>query len=337
MRYLILIGACLISNGMLLAQEQQGHRFNEIPGTRSGQTFTFEENGENTILLKEKDKPVLCYVYDVITNESVPEKEKTRRTRGCYIHPLYGLHGEELTDDFPKDHYHHHGVFWAWPHVIIDGKHYDLWTDNTELEQRFVAWKAIDTNDETAVIDVENGWFVGEKKLVHEDIRITVFPEQEDCRAFDLSISVTPLDHAMTLRGAKDKSYGGLTIRFKPAPGPDGKTFAQITVPDGVAKEDLPDTRLAWADFTSYFASPDQKSGAAIFIPKTHQDYPPTWLTRHYGPLCIGWPGVEDKTFQAGETFTITYRIWIHKNEADLDRLNKEYQKYAEYCGGEKN
>lgn len=329
MKYLIYICVCLISFGALFAQDRSD-LFREIPGTRSGQAFTFEESGENIIFLKENSKPVLCYVYDVITNEAVPEKETTRRTRGCYIHPLYGLHGEVLTDDFPHDHYHHHGVFWAWPHVLIDGKHYDLWTDNTELEQRFVAWKTIDTNDASAVIEVENGWFVGEEKLVREDVRITVFPEQGDSRAIDLSISVTPLEHAMTLRGAEGKSYGGLTVRFKPAPGSDGKNFAQITVPDGVAKEDLPDTQLAWADFTSCFTDPDQKSGAAVFIPKTHPDYPPSWLTRHYGPLCIGWPGVEDRTFQADETFTIEYRIWIHKDEVSPERLREVYQEYLE-------
>ena len=34
-------------------------------------------------------------------------------TRANYIHPLYGLDGEVLTEDFPRDHPHHRGVFWA--------------------------------------------------------------------------------------------------------------------------------------------------------------------------------------------------------------------------------
>ena len=57
-----------------------------------------------------------------------------------------------------------------------------------------------------------------------------------------------------------------------------------ITVPAGTSAKDLPDTPLPWADLTCKFAGAKQPSGAAIFIPRDHPDYPPTWLTRHYGP-----------------------------------------------------
>lgn len=48
-----------------------------------------------------------------------------------------------------------------------------------------------------------------------------------------------------------------------------------------------------------------------IFVPPSHPAYPPTWLTRHYGPLCIGWPGVKDKTFPPGKPIRLSYRLWI--------------------------
>jgi hypothetical protein len=38
--------------------------------------------------------------------------------RSDYIHPLYGLNGEMLTNDWPDaDHPHHRGIFWAWLEV----------------------------------------------------------------------------------------------------------------------------------------------------------------------------------------------------------------------------
>jgi len=43
-------------------------------------------------------------------------------TRANYIHPLYGLYGEILTEDFPADHLHHRGVFWAWHQVWLGDK-----------------------------------------------------------------------------------------------------------------------------------------------------------------------------------------------------------------------
>src|SRR5690606_14852268 len=42
--------------------------------------------------------------------------------RSNYIHPLYGLEGEVLTEDFPDDHLHHHGIFWAWHQLYAEGK-----------------------------------------------------------------------------------------------------------------------------------------------------------------------------------------------------------------------
>ena len=42
------------------------------------------------------------------------------------IHPLYGPHGEILTDDWTPDHPHHRGIYWAWPEVDWQGKRGDL-------------------------------------------------------------------------------------------------------------------------------------------------------------------------------------------------------------------
>jgi hypothetical protein len=38
------------------------------------------------------------------------------------------VNGNILTEDFPKDHLHHRGVFWAWHQVLIgDKKMGDAW------------------------------------------------------------------------------------------------------------------------------------------------------------------------------------------------------------------
>ncbi len=42
--------------------------------------------------------------------------------RANYVHPLYDLDGNLLTEDFPEDHPHHRCTFWAWHHVLVNGK-----------------------------------------------------------------------------------------------------------------------------------------------------------------------------------------------------------------------
>ena len=39
--------------------------------------------------------------------------------------PCHGAAGVSLRDDFPSDHWHHRGLFWAWPVVEVGGKQYD--------------------------------------------------------------------------------------------------------------------------------------------------------------------------------------------------------------------
>ena len=102
----------------------------------------------------------------------------------------------------------------------------------------------------------------------------------------------------------------------------------QITVPQGAPAEDLPETPLPWADLSAKFAGAPGPSGAAILIDPGHPDFPPTWLTRHYGILCVGWPGVNAKTFPAGEPIRLNYRVWIHDGAADVASLEHLFQAY---------
>jgi len=316
--------------------------------------FRFAENTEKKQLsLSEGTLPILTYQYDVIEHENVP-RNNLRRTAGCYVHPLHGINGEILTDNAPSDHYHHHGVFWTWSHVGLhepDGNtaEYSLWESNTALKQHFVRWIDKTLSDQSSTFEVENGWFIGKpqdgKKIMIERVKIIVHRIPKDLagtpasRAVDFEFQWQPTDTPITLRGVEGKSYGGFTVRFQPyvASGrarAEPNEFNRITVPSGIALGDLPETPLAWADYTSLFgeraAEEKRRSGAAIFIPTTHPDFPPTWLTRYYGPLCVGWPGVTGRTFQPGEKIDLRYRIWIHDGAVTVPQIEKAYEEYNE-------
>jgi hypothetical protein len=289
--------------------------------------FTFSDDSPASLRIAEQNRPVLVYNHGVITDQRVPTND-TRRSRACYIHPLWGLNGEVLTDDFPKDHYHHHGVFWAWPHVDVGGEKRDLW-EYKDIAQRFVRWLGRDAGPLAAVLGVENGWFVGDRKVMIERVWIQPAKATSIARALDLDFTWIPVDRPIALRGAEGKSYGGLTVRFAVANEKD----STITVPAGASPNDLPDTPLPWADLTCKFAGAEQPSGAAIFIPRDHPNYPPTWLTRHYGALCVGWPGVKGKTFKPGEPIHLRYRVWIHAGAVDVAALKAADEAYLSESG----
>jgi hypothetical protein len=326
-------GSVAAGQGQLLAiipaaKDAQGtRRFRLEPvqtaPSRPKGRFTLKLLDDKSLELRDADRPVMVYNFGTITRDWVPIKDN-RRSRGCYVHPLYGLNGEVLTESAPKDHYHHQGIFWAWSHVGIDGRQYDLWTYK-DIQQKFVRWLDREAGPLAGVIGVENGWFVGDKKVMSERVWMRAYPVQGDHRALDFDLFFIPIDKPITLRGAEGKSYGGLSLRYAPRKEQD----TVITVPQGSPKQDLPDTPLPWADLTAKFPGEASPSGAAIFVDPRHPDYPPTWLTRHYGILCVGWPGVKGRQFPAGEPIHLSYRIWIHKSAAPLDELKEAYQAYT--------
>lgn len=285
--------------------------------------FRFEETSPATITLFEGNSPVLAYNFGSITSDRVPENDP-RRTRACYVHPVWGLDGEVITDDFPRDHYHHHGIFWTWPHVVIGEREFSLWEDRGGLRQRFVRWLCRDVSKTAAVLGVENAWVLDEQSMLVERVWLTVYPRRDHERTIDIDLFLQPCV-PVTLWGAEGKSYGGLTMRFRP---PSEKE-ARITVPNGLTSDDLYETRLPWADFTSRFGEGEALSGATVMIAPNHPDYPPTWLTRHYGPLCVGWPGTQSRTLQPGETIHLPYRLWIHRGLRDAAEIAAVYRAYS--------
>ena len=286
--------------------------------------FRIEDIDDKSLGVLDGEEPVLVYNHGVITNQSVPEKDH-RRSRSCYIHPVYGISGEVLTDDFSRDHYHHHGIFWTWPHVGVEGQEHDLWSGNT-IRQQFVKRLDCRAGPVAAVVGIENGWFVGDKRVMIERVWITAHKVAADTRALDIRLVFIPTDKPVTLWGAQGKSYGGLTMRFCPPSRKDPATV--ITVQEGVADVDLSESSQPWADYTSKLSGHDAPSGASVFISRDHPDYPPTWLLRHYGPLCVGWPGVTAQTFEPGKPIRLNYRIWIHKLAVATEEIQRAYDGY---------
>ena len=281
--------------------------------------FRFAEVNDKSLGLWEGDRPVLVYNHGVITSTNATAD----RARSSYVHPLYGPDGEVLTDDFPKDHFHHRGLFWAWPHVKIGDEATDLWMLKG-IRHQFERWLRRDANKSEATLGVQNSWRIGDRKVVKEEVWLRVFPATSEGRAVDVEIMLTPLKEPLTLQGAEGKSYGGLTLRFAPFKG-----ATVITTPDGRTKDDLPIAHLPWADLSAQFTGAIAPSGAAIFIASAHPNYPPEWLTRHYGVLCVGWPVVEAQTFPPGKPIRCAYRVWLHRGAPEPATLKAVYDEYA--------
>jgi hypothetical protein len=66
-------------------------------------------------------------VFRYQTQGKLPGGVGQNYLRGGYIHPLYTPANVLVTDDYPGDHRHHHGIWSAWAHTTFEGRHMDFW------------------------------------------------------------------------------------------------------------------------------------------------------------------------------------------------------------------
>jgi hypothetical protein len=71
--------------------------------------FSWQDLGNGSFQLTENGRPVMMYQAGIRIGGGTPDEKR----RCCYVHPVYAPNGAVVTDDFPKDHWHHRGIFWA--------------------------------------------------------------------------------------------------------------------------------------------------------------------------------------------------------------------------------
>jgi len=280
--------------------------------------FSYQDHDNKFLTVSEGSVPVFTYVYGTNLKEGVPED----RARSNYIHPLYNLEGEIVTDDFPADHYHHRGIFIAWPRVIVNGDTLSLW-DIRGVEKRFERWLGQEAEPEFARLGVQVGWNAGETKVVEETLWITVSRAGDIGRAIDFDLTLRAVQDSVALLGSADiKGYGGFNYRPAPFDNP------VITTEGGIQQEDSDLKQFPWGDFSAMFKGTQAPSGVAIFQNPANPDAPNGWCLRHYGFLGVAWPGLDPYAFMPGKPVHVRYRVWVHRGDAVEGQVASAYESY---------
>ncbi len=289
-------------------------------GSRGSLPFRFDKRDGKYLDLFENDKPVWVYNYGTVEKEGVPED----RYRSCYFHPVYGIGGQLITDDFPRDHYHHRGIWWSWPGLKVGEKPVDIW-HMKGIRHRFEQWLYEETGPVCARFGVQNGWYMGEKRAAEERVFCTVYPAGEKGRALDITIHLKAGDEPIQLSGQpKDNAgYGGLYFRVPP-----GRDKI-ITGPSGWLKNSSNHVQMPWVDYSGRFNADQTFSGGSIFVPTHHPDFPPGWTIRYYGVFGVAWPGTKHVMMQPGDEVEISYRVWLHGGDVDGGNVREAYDAYA--------
>jgi hypothetical protein len=282
-----------------------------------------------TLTISEHGKPVLVFQKDLV---EAPKGVEPRFRRTAYIHPLYGINGEVLTEDFPGDHYHHRGVFWGWPNGEWRGKRVDTWgLDGSR--QVMVDCRTGEVSDASANFHGTTHWILDDTPdtpIIEETFAVTVHAATEIGRALDFTITLKNISDALFyLRGAttENKGYGGFNIRPDSARKP-----MHFTTANGPQIADTFIAESPWVD-VSYATAPgaDTQSGAAIFQHPANPNYPHKgWLIRHYAFLGHAWPGNNTIELAPGKEVTVKYRLYIHQGTADEGKVAEAFAAYMQ-------
>lgn len=278
--------------------------------------FSLAETADG-LSLSERGRPVFVYRHTPQLAAGVPEKYR----RSTYIHPLFDLRGNVISDDFPKDHVHHRGLSWTWAHVGVGGEVYDLWACEG-VRQVFEKWLAQENGPVCATLGVKNAWWTAQRKVMDEWVWIRAFPANEYGRAIDVLLTLRALE-PIDLSGRKEKGYSGFGLRY----GPRQTTI--ITTPRGVEAADSDLKRFPWADESGKFAGSPTLSGAAIFQHSTNPSCPAGWCLRDYGFIGVSWPGVEIIHLEPGKALTLRFRVWVHDGDAKEGQVPEAYGLFA--------
>ena len=120
-----------------LQVHENGQAIFVLPSLKAGQqaSFTLQEltgpPPAGVAAAREADGVRLAIggttVFRYPTMGKLPGGVGQNYLRGGYIHPLLTPAGVLVTDDYPGDHRHHHGIWSAWAHTHFEGREMDFW------------------------------------------------------------------------------------------------------------------------------------------------------------------------------------------------------------------
>jgi hypothetical protein len=285
--------------------------------------FSLEET-EERLVLKENGVPVFAFNHGEI------QPPNGGVARSGYVHPLHGLDGDVLTDDFPSDHPHHRGVFFGWPQMTVLGGSVDVW-HLRGLRPRFHEWGERRVEAESARLEAVNFWRPegSDDPAVEERVRFLVHPSDETGRMIDIHGTFLNLsDEPIVLRGQVGAGYGGLNVRMD-----GGRPGVVITTANGVLDGDANtlDPPSPWAAHTSRTGEGRSRSGVAIFQHPDNPGFPArSWTLRYYGFLGAAWPGERSHTIAPGEALDLRYRLFVYRGSADEAGVAERFERFLE-------
>ncbi len=288
--------------------------FSQVKMQKEEGGLLFTENGEN----------VLFYQMD-------PKSKDGKYERCNYIHPLWGPDGSVLTEDFPSDHLHHRGIFWAWHQVWIgDRRIGDPW-EIKDFDQRVTDVEFIAKSGGIAVLNTQVDWMSPkweregrEIPYIKENTTIIIHPENGNYRKIDFEIHLLAMEDNLKIGGSEDvKGYSGFSVRMKlpedvEFTGPKGKVEPQNEAVQSPG----------YINISGSILKDDRRGGIAIVDNPENPGYPQNWILRAKNSMQnAAWPGNKTVPVSTTEPLVLKYTLLVYSGNLSEKKIQRIREK----------
>jgi hypothetical protein len=279
------------------------------------------------VVINAGEKEILRYQAEA---GDFPRKDiKEIFKRGGYIQSIHTPSGKLVTDDFPPNHVHHHGVWSPWTKTEFEGRAPDFWNMG-------------DGKGRVEFVKIEDVWNKDGRaglKTHHRFIDMMAKPEKEALlETWDVAVSSADkryiVDITITQTCAADSPlklpeyhYGGLGLRGNRAW--DGAANARFLTASGLT--DRLKVNTAKEPWCWVGGKVDGETcGVAIFCHPSNFRSPqpirvhPTEPFFCYAPQQGGAMAIEP-----GKPYVARYRLIVADGEPDAESLKKAAAEYA--------
>jgi hypothetical protein len=252
--------------------------------------------------------------------------------RGGYIHPVYTPSGRAITDDFPADHRHHHGIWFAWTKTVFEGRHPDFWnvgdgTGKVEFVALDSTWggpvhggfkartRSVDTSAPRPVTVLNEEWVVTVYKVGQGENAYSMFDLVSTQECATTSPLLLP-----------EYRYGGLGFRGHREWLDKNNCF--FLTSEGKERSNGNGTRARWCHIGGRIGG--EFAGIAILDhPGNFRAPQPTRLNPDQPFFCYAPSVLGDWEIGRGQQYVSRYRFIVYDGQPDVAQLNRLWDDYA--------
>ncbi|MGV3704406.1 MAG: PmoA family protein [Arcticibacter sp.] len=263
----------------------------------------------------------------------LPEGVEPIYRRGGYIHPVLSPSGLQITDDYPQDHKHHHGVWAAWTKTSFQGRNPDFW--NMAQNKGAVEFRALDhvqAGPVLAYLAAKNSYMdktiLPHVEALKEDFIVRAYNingSQKRFYVFDIELQqrCATQDPLILL----NHIYGGIAFRGNGAW--NGKEHAQFLTSGGKDRESGNATNADWIRVSGQVAG--KLTGLTILSHPSNFRAPQPLRIHPKEPYISFAPSQAGEfRIQPGEVYTARYRFIVYDGEADTGFIQGMWKDYSQ-------